>query len=1235
MRLTIARLLLASLGFVLPWMMATTTRGDDAGAEPTTGPDYNSQVAPVFQKYCNACHGGGEAEGGLILDDHQRLLAGGKRGPAIVPGQADQSRLLLVLEGKAKPAMPPEGNEPPTADEIAILRAWIDAGAAGPTGEPPDPTRLLTPEIPLLTAARLPISALASSPDGSLIALAGYGTVRLVSPQSGQIVRELAGHRGNVNSVTFSADGTRLVAACGEPGLFGEARVWTVADGVPERTIVAHRDSLYAALLSPDGTLLATAGYDEQIKLWNAATGEEIRTIAGHNGAVYDLAFRPDGRVLASASADRTVKLWDVATGERLDTLGQSLKELYTLAFSPDGRQLAAAGVDNRIRVWQISGDAKEGTNPLRYARFAHQGAVIKIAWSADGRWLASSSEDRTLKLWDAGPMRETRLLEAQPDWTNALAFAPDGGRLFVGRLDGTFAQYDVNSGNSVPLPKPGDGASSLPHGPATLPPVWAWPSLLGYADGDAAQAPAAPQLTGLAPRGVQRGVPTRIKLSGANLSSVSELKLGDPRLTATIVPQAEGQAGEVFIDVAPTADVPRGGYDVAVVTPGGMSAALKLYVDDLPQAVESEPNETFQTANAALLGSGIWGVLDRPGDVDTYAIDAQAGQTIVFDVAAAAIGSKANAVVTLYDAAGRVVAANNDFDGQPDPLLAFAVPANGRYAAVVTDLALGASAEHFYRLSIGDFRYVTGCFPLSVPAGQVSHVELTGYNLPPDARVTVQAGPGGDVPVPVDPERFRARRALSVLAGTLPEALEAEPNDTPTSATRMSAPGVAGGRLYATAGEDVDLFRFSSTAGRSWVVEIDAARRGSPVDSRIEVLDTAGQPVQRMLLQAVRDSYITFRPIDSNIPDARLQNWEEMSLNQFLYMQGEVCKLFRAPQGPDSGFNFYAWNGKRICYFDTSPTVHALDEPAYIVEPHPPGTDLVPTGLPVFPLYFANDDDGERKLGSDSKLMFTAPAEGDYLVRVSDVRGQGGDRFAYRLIVRDPAPAFSVSLAGANPTVAAGSGQELVLNAERFDGFDGPITVEIAGLPPGFSVSSPVVIEAGHIQAKAVLSVAADAPAPTDENATASTIKATAEIAGAAVSKDVNNLGRIALGAKPTLLVRLEPDPSAVNSAGEIVMAPGTTVPAWLRVERNGFADRISFDVGNLPHGVIVDDIGLNGVLIPENQTERRIFLSAAPWVSDTSRQIHAVARAGGNQASAPVIFRVQRPADLAGGGQ
>src|SRR2546430_2572113 len=118
----------------------------------------------------------------------------------------------------------------------------------------------------------------------------------------------------------------------------------------------------------------------------------------------------------------------------------------------------------------------------------------------------------------------------------------------------------------------------------------------------------------------------------------------------------------------------------------------------------------------------------------------------------------------------------------------------------------------------------------------------------------------------------------------------------------------------------------------------------------------------------------------------------------------------------------FYIVNGKCCVYFDISAMVYVLDELAYVVELYLFGVRLVSNGLPVFPFYYVNDDDGERKLGADSKLFFTAPADGAYLIRVTDARGYSGERFVYRLMVRKPKPDFKVTLTGIDPTINAGS---------------------------------------------------------------------------------------------------------------------------------------------------------------------------------------------------------------------
>ena len=398
------------------------------------GPDYAREIAPLFRKYCLGCHNAQEAQGGLVLESHAQALHGGEHGAIVVAGNAAKSRLILVLEKRIEPAMPPEGNKGPSTAEIAVLKDWIEAGARGPKTNSPTVSEIVTPKIEPLGKPRNPIAALAYSPDGRWIAAARYGRIEVLSASeraagpSGKTatrrtaaVKTLSGLSGNVNAVGFSADGRLLFAAAGEAGLFGELTLWNTADWTRQRTLRGHRDALLAAAMSSDGKLLATGSYDQAIRLWDAGTGKELRLLKGHNGPVFDVAFDPTGRLLASASGDRTVKLWDVASGERLDTFSQPTKDQYAVVFSPDGQHVIAGGVDSRIRVWRISASAKEGTNELVESLFAHDGPIVRLAVSRDGRWIASSSEDRTIKIWDAARFTQVQKLADQSDWTTAL----------------------------------------------------------------------------------------------------------------------------------------------------------------------------------------------------------------------------------------------------------------------------------------------------------------------------------------------------------------------------------------------------------------------------------------------------------------------------------------------------------------------------------------------------------------------------------------------------------------------------------------------------------------------------------------------------------------------------------------------------------------------------------------------------------------------------------------------
>jgi hypothetical protein len=467
----------------------------------------------------------------------------------------------------------------------------------------------------------------------------------------------------------------------------------------------------------------------------------------------------------------------------------------------------------------------------------------------------------------------------------------------------------------------------------------------------------------------------------------------------------------------------------------------------------------------------------------------------------------------------------------------------------------------------------------------------------------------------------------------------EVEPNDQFSQAGVLSLPAKVTGTIFSPAsGSDVDYFRFPARAGETWIVQVDTPRGKSQLDSYVEVLTAAGQPIERAMLQAVRDSYFTFRGKNSSqSDDFRVFNWEEMEVNQFLYSNGEVVKLWRTPRGPDSGFDVYPGSKMRWNYFDTSGLSHAMGEPCYVVEAHPPGTELIPNGLPVFRVYYANDDDPRRDNGSDSKLMFTAPADGDYLIAVRDVRGMEQADFTYTLSVRAPAPDFKVALSNRKPQLIPGNRREIRFIASRIDQFDGPITITATGLPNGYDFDGPLLIETENLEALGVLSLASETAAPTPEQVRQIRFVATAEINGQTISHEIPGFETITFDKDPGYQLTIRPTPGgakplpSTSGALEFEIDPGETIQLEVVADRQGFKEIIEFgkaDSGrNLPHGVYVDNIGLNGLMLLPGQTVRTFFITASRWTPAQTRPFHLQASGKNGTATQPVILHVRKP--------
>jgi hypothetical protein len=117
------------------------------------------------------------------------------------------------------------------------------------------------------------------------------------------------------------------------------------------------------------------------------------------------------------------------------------------------------------------------------------------------------------------------------------------------------------------------------------------------------------------------------------------------------------------------------------------------------------------------------------------------------------------------------------------------------------------------------------------------------------------------------------------------------------------------------------------------------------------------------------------------------------------------------------------------------------------------------------------NDD----TFGKDSLLVFTPPADGNYLLRIRDLNSKGGDGWVYFIECDFARPDFTLRCDPDKAMIGPGSSTAWYVQVVRSNGFDGPVKIEVQGLPPGVSVN-PLTIAPNMTQGLLVLTAAGDA---------------------------------------------------------------------------------------------------------------------------------------------------------------
>ena len=202
-----------------------------------------------------------------------------------------------------------------------------------------------------LTAPRS-VESVAFSPDGKLIASGRKdGTIVLLDIANGNATT-IEGHTDWVSSVAFSSQG---VLASGS--LDRTIKLWDVQTGTRTAIFEARSGNVFSVAFSPDGTKLASGLGDGTVVLWDIAT-ENATTLEGHTDDVNSVSFSPDGTTLSSGSDDKTIRLWDIATHTNIATFEKHTDHVNSVSLSLDEDErllLASGSLDGTVVLWDVA----------------------------------------------------------------------------------------------------------------------------------------------------------------------------------------------------------------------------------------------------------------------------------------------------------------------------------------------------------------------------------------------------------------------------------------------------------------------------------------------------------------------------------------------------------------------------------------------------------------------------------------------------------------------------------------------------------------------------------------------------------------------------------------------------------------------------------------------------------------------------------------------------------------
>lgn len=249
-----------------------------------------------------------------------------------------------------------------------------------------------------------------------------------------------------------------------------------------------HSKSVESVAFSPNGKLLASGGWDADLRIYRSDTpglGALYQTMNGHLSAITTIAFSSDNNLIASGSKDNSVRVYEVVNGNLLFSSSEHQQEVSHVMFDPKAKFLMSSSTDGTIKLYNLY-DATKKTATIKFGMPIHsfcpapngkgvyvasskstvdlisfKGAVIKsleghsgeincLEMSPDRKKLATGSNDKSIIIWDVATGKALLTLTGHTWKVTSVAFSSDGRYLVSSCNDGVVKVWDLSNGQSI-----------------------------------------------------------------------------------------------------------------------------------------------------------------------------------------------------------------------------------------------------------------------------------------------------------------------------------------------------------------------------------------------------------------------------------------------------------------------------------------------------------------------------------------------------------------------------------------------------------------------------------------------------------------------------------------------------------------------------------------------------------------------------------------------------------------